>query len=119
MFERPTLTGSASAPKKWMDANSESPPGPSLPQQVCVDAEGRKCRSNDLTRKSKTTAIHIPRDDLALLQRVAVERAIRNGGRPSVSDVLRVLIEKCRARRFRTIEVAPVPGYKTDQVDGP
>jgi hypothetical protein len=35
-----------------------------------------------------TTAIHVPRDVLALLRRVAVERANRDGGRASVSAVL-------------------------------
>lgn len=54
-------------------------------------------RSRALTDASATTAIHIPRDDLALLRRVAVERANRGGGRPSVSDVLRDLIERHRA----------------------
>jgi len=43
-----------------------------------------------------TTAIHIPSDDLALLRRVAVERATREGGRPSVSNVLRALIDQHR-----------------------
>ncbi|WP_424139983.1 hypothetical protein [Roseomonas chloroacetimidivorans] len=35
-----------------------------------------------------TTAIHVPRNVLVLLRRVAVERANRNGGRASVSAVL-------------------------------
>lgn len=35
-----------------------------------------------------TTAIHVPRDVLVLLRRVAVERANQQGGRPSVSAVL-------------------------------
>jgi predicted CopG family antitoxin len=39
----------------------------------------------------------MPLADLALLRRVAVERSIREGGRPSVSDVLRGLVEKHRA----------------------
>lgn len=54
-------------------------------------------RSRALTDGSATTAIHIRREDLALLRRVAVERANRNGGRPSVSDVLRELIDRHRA----------------------
>jgi hypothetical protein len=54
-------------------------------------------RDRSLTDGSATTAIHIPRADLALLRRVAVERANRDGGRPSVSDVLRDLIERHRA----------------------
>lgn len=43
-----------------------------------------------------TTAVHLTKDQLALLRRVAVERAIRTGKRPSVSDVLRDLIERHR-----------------------
>jgi hypothetical protein len=43
-----------------------------------------------------TTAVHISTVDLALLRRVAVERANRGGGRLSVSDVLRSLIERHR-----------------------
>lgn len=39
-----------------------------------------------------TTGIHVPRDVLALLRRVAVERAGRKGGRPSVSAVLTELV---------------------------
>jgi len=57
-----------------------------------------KLRSRELTDRSVTTAIHLPKDDLALLRRVAVERANRDGGRPSVSDVLRELIETHRAK---------------------
>ena len=43
-----------------------------------------------------TTAIHISTEDLALLRRVAVERANKRGGRLSVSDVLRELVERHR-----------------------
>ena len=49
-----------------------------------------------MTDSSATTAVHIPKDHLALLRRVAVERANRDGGRPSVSNVLRDLIEANR-----------------------
>ena len=56
----------------------------------------RPGRNRELTDSGTTTAIHIPRDDLALLRRVAVERANRNGGRPSVSDLVRDLIEQHR-----------------------
>lgn len=43
-----------------------------------------------------TTAVYLPREDLALLRRVAVERANKIGGRLSVSDVLRGLVERHR-----------------------
>jgi len=48
-----------------------------------------------------TTAIHIPKATLALLRRVAVERANLNGGRPSVSAVLVNLVEQNRAELER------------------
>lgn len=97
MSKRPTLIGAASAAKKRVDAQAASPVAAPPPAPQPLDAAGRKARPNDLTRSSETTAIHIPRDDLALLRRVAVERAIREGGRPSVSDVLRGVSEKHRA----------------------
>ena len=44
-----------------------------------------------------TTAVHIPKTTLSLLRRVAVARADRLGGRPSVSAVLVDLAERARA----------------------
>lgn len=41
-----------------------------------------------------TTAVHIPKATLSLLRRVAVARADRHGGRPSVSAVLVDLVER-------------------------
>jgi hypothetical protein len=43
-----------------------------------------------------TTAIHLPKRTLALLRRVAVERANQRGGRPSVSALITDLVEKLR-----------------------
>ena len=43
-----------------------------------------------------TTAVNLPRDNLLLLRRVAVERANKEGGRPSVSAILARLIESNR-----------------------
>ena len=43
-----------------------------------------------------TTAIYISKGDLTLLRRVAVERASKHGGRLSVSDVIRELVERHR-----------------------
>jgi hypothetical protein len=48
-----------------------------------------------LTDDSATTAIHIPKADLGLF--VAVERANRDGGRLSVSEVTRDLVEQHRS----------------------
>lgn len=50
------------------------------------------------TEESTTTAIHLPRETLHLLRRVAAERANRGGGRPSVSAVLVALVEEQRAK---------------------
>ena len=44
-----------------------------------------------------TTAVHIPKITLSLLRRVAVARADKHGGRPSVSGVLVDLAERARA----------------------
>ena len=41
-----------------------------------------------------TTAIHIPKETHDLLRRVAVERAVDHGGRPSVSAVLTELVKR-------------------------
>ena len=50
-----------------------------------------------------TTAIHVPKSTLALLRRVAVERANRHGGRPSVSAVISDLVERNRAELAREV----------------
>ncbi|HEV7371005.1 hypothetical protein [Arenibaculum sp.] len=44
-----------------------------------------------------TSSVNFERRDLALLRRVAVERATLYGGRPSVSDVIADLVEQHRA----------------------
>lgn len=44
-----------------------------------------------------TTAIHLPKRTLALLRRVAVERANQRGGRPSVSALITEIVEGLRA----------------------
>ncbi len=44
-----------------------------------------------------TTAVQIPKATLSLLRRVAVARADKHGGRPSVSGVLVDLAERARA----------------------
>lgn len=50
-----------------------------------------------------TTAIHVPKRTLSLLRRVAVARADRVGGRPSVSAVLADLAEEARERLEREL----------------
>ena len=60
---------------------------------------GRRTASDEMT----TTAIHVPKATLALLRRVAVERANRHGGRPSVSAVIADLVERNRAELAREV----------------
>ena len=43
------------------------------------------------------TSIHLPRELLTLLRFASIIRADRHGGRPSVSDVIRDLLERHRA----------------------
>ena len=59
----------------------------------------RRTASDEMT----TTAIHVPKATLALLRRVAVERANLHGGRPSVSAVLADLVERNRADLEREV----------------
>jgi len=47
-------------------------------------------------KETVTTAIHLPKRTLALLRRVAVERANQRGGRPSVSALITDLVEELR-----------------------
>jgi hypothetical protein len=68
---------------------------PPLPAELVAPA--KPARSRELTDAATTTAVHLPREDLALLRRVSIERANRQGGRPSVSNILRELIEQHRA----------------------
>jgi hypothetical protein len=44
-----------------------------------------------------TSAMHLPKATLQLLRKVAVARAGRRGGRPSVSSVIVELVEQHRA----------------------
>ena len=42
------------------------------------------------------TSIHLPRELLRLLRLASIDRADRHGGRPSVSDVIRDVLERHR-----------------------
>ena len=52
----------------------------------------------------QTTAIHITKHDWNLLRSVAYRRAENTGGRASVSEVVRALIEASRNELEREIE---------------
>lgn len=68
---------------------------PPLPAELVAPA--KPARSRELTDNGATTAVHLAKEDLMLLRRVSIERANRQGGRPSVSNILRELIEQHRA----------------------
>jgi len=91
MGRRPTLVAGM---KAAADRVAAAPPPPPLPVELVAPA--KPARSRELTDGATTTAVHLPREDLALLRRVAIERANRQGGRPSVSNILRELIEQHR-----------------------
>lgn len=102
--KRPSLVGTMKAARDRTGmAQAVIPPVLPPPEAPAVPAEPLAAppspgkRDRTLTDSSATTAVHIPKDQLALLRRVAVERANRDGGRPSVSNVLRDLIEANRA----------------------
>jgi hypothetical protein len=63
--------------------------------KAAVDAEppGSMVDRSDMA----TSAMHLPKETLQLLRRVAVARAGRRGGRPSVSAVIVDLVEQHRA----------------------
>jgi hypothetical protein len=48
------------------------------------------------TQETVVTSIHMPKRTLALLRSVAIRRARRQGGRPSVSAIITELVEKHR-----------------------
>jgi len=54
----------------------------------------------------QTTSLHLPSDLLYILRIVAVSRANRRGGRPSVSDVVREFLELHR-RQFEVEASGP------------
>lgn len=101
--KRPSLVQTVKAAADRAAAPVPAPaPHQTAPQPL--EEQGRNSaprRSRALTDAGATTAIHIPRDDLHLLRLVSVARANRQGGRPSVSDVLRDLINRHRAELER------------------
>jgi len=58
---------------------------------------------NDNHAEMRTTAIVIPKDMWNLLRQVAFHRAQTSGGRASVSEVLRTLVEKHRTELKREL----------------
>ena len=62
-----------------------------------VGTRGRRgSAGRNRVERMQTTSLHLPSDLLNLLRMVAVTRASRRGGRPSVSNVVRELLESHR-----------------------
>ena len=80
----------AEAPLQPVQAAQEPQTAPSAPEPPVVSSQPV---AEPETVEYVTTAIHVPKDTLALLRRVAVERANIHGGRPSVSAVLTDLVQ--------------------------
>lgn len=59
--------------------------------------------NDDNAEKMQTTAIVVPKSMWSLLREVAFRRAQSSGGRASVSDVLRNLVESHRAELEKEI----------------
>jgi len=55
-------------------------------------------------RTSKTTGINLPSDVWELLNRVAFQRALKRGGRPSVSALLVDLVQRHRKELERELK---------------
>lgn len=83
--------------KAAADQVAAEPPAP--PPATAGGAAQRRFKHDEA--RMVTTAIHIPHEALALLRMVAVQRANREGGRPSVSAVLTDLVEQHRAELER------------------
>jgi hypothetical protein len=62
----------------------------------------------------QTTSLHLPADLLYLLRIVAVRRASHTGGRPSVSDVVRVMLEANRRQLEAEASPSTDDGSKLD-----
>ena len=89
-----SLLGSMKAAADKVEAEAAaSPPAPA------TGAAQRRFKHDEA--RMTTTAIHIPLEALALLRLVAVQRANREGGRPSVSAVITDMVEQHRAELER------------------
>ena len=95
MARKGSLVASMKAAKAEVDALPIEPVLPIPAQAEPIPAATRARALVKMPNKDTiTTAIHIPKDVHDLLRRVAVERAVRVGGRPSVSAVLTDLVHR-------------------------
>jgi hypothetical protein len=70
-------------------------------------SSSRRQGNGHIEKKMQVTSLHLPTDLLYTLRMVAVSHASKFGGRPSVSDVVRELLESHRSR-FDTEAFGPV-----------
>jgi len=81
--------GDSSIVRRSKRPRTTKPASPLKPERVRLDSAGHTAM--------QTTAIHITKDMWRLLRAVAFKRAQDNGGRASVSEVMRELVESHRA----------------------
>ena len=95
MARKGSLVASMKAAKAEVDALPIEPvlPIPTQAEPITTGVHAREAVVMP-SKDTITTAIHIPKDVHDLLRRVAVERAVRVGGRPSVSAVLAELVRR-------------------------
>jgi hypothetical protein len=65
---------------------------------IMTASSSRRQGNGDIEKKMQITSLHLPTDLLYILRMVAVSRASKLGGRPSVSDVVRGFLESHRSR---------------------
>lgn len=65
---------------------------------MTVASSSRRQGNGHLERTMQVTSLHLPTDLLYTLRMVAVSRASKFGGRPSVSDVVREFLESHRSQ---------------------
>jgi hypothetical protein len=103
-----SLIAAAKAASERVAAEAAAPvpdvaPAPSVPAPAPVPSPPPEPAATP-TVGYVTTAIHVPKDVLMLLRRVAMEGAGRDGGRPSVSAVLVDLVRAHRDELERDAE---------------
>jgi hypothetical protein len=63
-----------------------------------MTASSNRPHNGHIEKKMQVTSLHLPADLLYILRMVAVSRASKFGGRPSVSDVVREFLESHRSQ---------------------
>jgi hypothetical protein len=79
-------------------------------------SSSRREGNRHVEKKMQVTSLYLPTDLLYVLRAVAVSRASKFGGRPSVSDVVRELLES-HLSRFDAEAFRPVYTKRSQEKD--